>query len=253
MTFFRNPVTMLWKKVKEMFTTEDDTRNSNMNMPDYKGKFPIINAVTYGIEWSAEGLETCKRMQDRRLEITTRNDLKPMEELYVGDGRNVHLTNISPGNYSIVLGEHNLKPVKDRIQSTDRLIHIGSPDSVWLTPDWISDGVIIKTDNTPLGFSVGLPMTTFGPLIGTIHEKIFDIQVTMENGYIWLRASPDEDFLGWYKKNGGHPTMTESTLRFALITGTFSSGVLVNDLSAHILRAKSSSIVAISRHPHTGS
>lgn len=173
-TFFRNQVTMLWKKVKVMFTTEDDTRNSNMNMPDYKGKFPTINAVTYGIDWSAEGLETCKRMKDRRLEITTRNDLKLMEELYVGDGRNVHLMNINPDNYCIVLGEHDLKPV--RSQLTNTYIHMGSPDSVWLTPDWISDGVIITpdTDNTPLGFSVGLPMTTFGPLIGTIQEKIFD-------------------------------------------------------------------------------
>lgn len=224
-----------------------------MNMPDYKVKFPIINAVTYGIEWSAEGQETCKRMLDHRLEITTRNDLKPMMQFYVGDGRNVHLTNISPGNYCIVLGEHNLKPVKNSFQLTNRPIHMGSPDSVWLTPDWISDGVIIKPDNTPLGFSVGPPMTTFGPLIGTIQEKIFDVQVTMENGYIWLRASPDKGFLKWYKEKGGHPTMTKSTLRFTLITAISSSGVLVNDLSVHILKAKSSSIVAISRHPHTNS
>lgn len=236
-----------------MFTTEDDTRNSNMNMPDYKGKFPTIDAVTYGIDWSAEGLETCKRMKERILEITTRNDLKPMEELYVGDGRNVHLTNINPDNYCIVLGEHDLKPV--RSQLTNTYIHMGSPDSVWLTPDWISDGVIIRpdTDNTPLGFSVGLPMTTFGPLIGTIQEKIFDAQVTMENGYMWLRACPDEDFLKWYKEKGRHPTMTESTLRFTLITAIGLGGVLVNDLVVHILRAKSSRIVSIYRHPHTDS
>ena len=221
-----------------MFTTEDDARNWNMDMPDYKVKFPTINAVTYGIEWSAEGREICKRMLNHRLEITTRNDLKPM------DGRNIHLTNISPSNYRIVLGEHN------SFQLTNRPIHMGSPDSVWLTPDWISDGVIIKPDNTPLGFSVGLPMTTFGPLIETIQEKIFDLRVTMENGYIWLRASPDKGFLKWYKEKGGHPTMTESTLRFTLITAPISSSVLVNDLVVHILKPKSSSIVAISRPAH---
>lgn len=233
-----------------MFTTEDDARNWNMDMPDYKVKFPTINAVTYGIEWSAEGREICKRMLNHRLEITTRNKLKPMMQSYVGDGRNVHLTNISPGNYRIVLGEHNLKPVKNSFQLTNRPIHMGSPDSVWLTPDWISDGVIIKPDNTPLGFSVGLPMTTFGPLIGTIQEKIFDLRVTMENGYIWLRASPDKGFLKWYKEKGGHPSMTESTLRFTLITAPISSSVLVNDLVVHILKPKSSSIVAISRPAH---
>lgn len=252
MTFFRNQVTMLWKKGQAMFTTEDDSRNSNINMPaDYRGKFPTINAVTYGIEWSAEGLETCKCMRDHRLEITTRNDLKPMKKLYVGDGKNVHLTNISPRNYCVVLGEHNLKPV--RSQLTNTYIHMGSPDSVWLTPDWISDGVIIKPGNTPLGFSVGLPMTTFGPLIRTIQKKIFDARVTMENGYIWLPAHPGKDFLKWYKKNGRHPTMTESTLRFNLITAIIFGDVLVNDLTVHILRAKSSSIVAISGDPHTGS
>ena len=47
--------------------------------------------------------------------------------------------------------------------------------------------------------------------------------------------------------------MTESMLRFTLITAVGLGGMLVNDLVVHILRAKSSRIVSISRHPHTDS